>query len=144
MVVLALLPGPGRKPVSHRRASKAREARSQGKQSSDLRGQYLCRGGGSLERIDAWEPRPAFRFFRDRVFHGNGGSLFRGKLGGGRCASGSRIAAGVSLFELAQFMGTSVDQIDKTYGHLLPDALDRTRVALDTFVGNAHARAEAE
>ncbi len=34
------------------------------------------------------------------------------------------IAAGVSLFELARFMGTSVDQIDKTYGHLLP-RLDR-------------------
>jgi integrase len=44
------------------------------------------------------------------------------------------IAAGVSLFELARFMGTSVEQIDKTYGHLLPDALDRTRNALDAFV----------
>ena len=30
------------------------------------------------------------------------------------------IAAGVSLFELARFMGTSVEQIDHTYGHLLP------------------------
>jgi hypothetical protein len=39
----------------------------------------------------------------------------------------------VSLFELARFMGTSVEQIDKTYGHLLPDALDRTRQALDAF-----------
>lgn len=44
------------------------------------------------------------------------------------------IAAGVSLFELARFMGTSVDQIDRTYGHLLPDALERTRVALDLFL----------
>ena len=44
------------------------------------------------------------------------------------------IAAGVSLFELARFMGTSVEQIDRTYGHLLPDALDRTRQALDSFV----------
>jgi hypothetical protein len=37
--------------------------------------------------------------------------------------------------------GTSVDQIDKTYGHLLPDALDRTRTALDAFaaVGEADA-----
>jgi hypothetical protein len=43
------------------------------------------------------------------------------------------IAAGVSLFELARFMGPSVEQIDKTYGHLLPDALDRTRQALDSF-----------
>jgi hypothetical protein len=31
-------------------------------------------------------------------------------------------------------MGTSVDQIDRTYGHLLPDALERTRTALDTFL----------
>jgi integrase len=44
------------------------------------------------------------------------------------------IAAGVSLFELARFMGTSVEQIDRTYGHLLPDSIDRTRGALDAFV----------
>jgi integrase len=46
------------------------------------------------------------------------------------------IAAGVSLFELARFMGTSVEQIDKTYGHLLPDALDRTRATIDAFVNS--------
>jgi integrase len=46
------------------------------------------------------------------------------------------IAAGVSLFELARFMGTSVEQIDRTYGHLLPDALERTRMALDGFVAS--------
>jgi integrase len=44
------------------------------------------------------------------------------------------IAAGVSLFELARLMGTSPAMIDATYGHLLPDALDRARTALDTFV----------
>ena len=52
------------------------------------------------------------------------------------------IAAGVSLFELARFMGTSVEQIDKTYGHLLPDALQRTRDAFDTFVVTKTAREE--
>ena len=31
-------------------------------------------------------------------------------------------------------MGTSVDQIDKTYGHMLPDALDRARTALNGFL----------
>jgi len=31
-------------------------------------------------------------------------------------------------------MGTSVEQIDCTYGHLLPDSIDRTRTALDAFV----------
>jgi hypothetical protein len=34
------------------------------------------------------------------------------------------IAAGIGLFELARFMGTSVEQIDRTYGHLLPDSID--------------------
>ena len=50
------------------------------------------------------------------------------------------IAAGVSLFELARFMGTSAEQIDKTYGHLLPDALDRTRAALDAFTAAVPAQ----
>jgi integrase len=49
------------------------------------------------------------------------------------------IAAGVSLFELARFMGTSVEQIDRTYGHLLPDSIDRTRAALDRFVDQFEA-----
>jgi integrase len=51
------------------------------------------------------------------------------------------IAAGVSLFELARFMGTSVEQIDRTYGHLLPDALERTRTALDVFLADDRAEA---
>ena len=44
------------------------------------------------------------------------------------------IAAGVSMFELARFMGTSVAVIDRTYGHLPPDARDRAKLALDSFV----------
>ena len=40
------------------------------------------------------------------------------------------IAAGVCLFELSRLMGTSPAMLDKTYGHMLPDALDRARVAL--------------
>ena len=43
------------------------------------------------------------------------------------------IAAGVSLFYLARLMGTSVDQIDRTYGHLLPDSEDFLRGLLDSF-----------
>lgn len=30
-------------------------------------------------------------------------------------------------------MGTSVEQIDRTYGHLLPDSIDRARGALEAF-----------
>ena len=54
------------------------------------------------------------------------------------------IAAGVSLFELARFIGTSVEQIDKTYGHLLPDSIERARVALDSFVSGARPAEKVE
>jgi integrase len=43
------------------------------------------------------------------------------------------IAAGVSLFYLARIMGTSVAQIDATYGHLLPDSEDYLRALLDGY-----------
>jgi integrase len=54
------------------------------------------------------------------------------------------IAAGVPLFSLARRMGTSVEQIDRTYGHLLPDAVEYERGLLDAFDirGNAAAAAE--
>jgi hypothetical protein len=32
--------------------------------------------------------------------------------------------------------------LDRTYGHMLPDALDRARTALDTFIHNAAEAAE--
>ena len=51
------------------------------------------------------------------------------------------IAAGVSTFELARMMGTSLEMIERTYGHLLPDALERGRAALEAFDRRA-ARAE--
>ena len=34
-------------------------------------------------------------------------------------------------------MGTSPAMLDKTYGHMLPDALDRAPTALDIFINNA-------
>jgi integrase len=52
------------------------------------------------------------------------------------------IAAGIGLFELARMMGTSVEQIDRTYGHLLPDSIDRARAALETFGHLAGTEAE--
>ena len=39
--------------------------------------------------------------------------------------------AGVTLFELARLMGTSVKVIDETYGHLVRDSHDRVRRALE-------------
>jgi integrase len=52
------------------------------------------------------------------------------------------IAAGIGLFELARMMGTSVEQIDRTYGHLLPDSIDRARTALERFGHLAATAAE--
>jgi integrase len=43
------------------------------------------------------------------------------------------IAAGVSLFYLARLMGSSVEQIDRTYGHMLPDSEDYLRGLLNVF-----------
>jgi integrase len=54
------------------------------------------------------------------------------------------IAAGVSLFYLARLMGSSVEQIDKTYGHLLPDSEQYLRGLLDKYDTNAAEVAEGE
>jgi len=54
------------------------------------------------------------------------------------------IAAGVSLFYLARIMGTSVEQIDRTYGHLLPDSEEYLRGLLDDFDGAAKISAAAD
>jgi integrase len=43
------------------------------------------------------------------------------------------LAAGVSLFALARRMGTSVEMIDRTYGHLAPDAEEYERGLLDAY-----------
>lgn len=41
------------------------------------------------------------------------------------------LAAGVSIFQLARLMGTSVKIIDRTYGHLAHDSEDHLRHLLD-------------
>jgi integrase len=43
------------------------------------------------------------------------------------------IAGGLQLFYLARIMGTSVQQIDQTYGHLLPDSEEYLRGLLDNY-----------
>lgn len=43
------------------------------------------------------------------------------------------IAGGVQLFYLARIMGTSVQMIDQTYGHLLPDSEEYLRGLLDNY-----------
>jgi integrase len=39
--------------------------------------------------------------------------------------------AGVSIFELARLMGTSVKVVDATYGHLVRDSFERVRISLE-------------
>lgn len=54
------------------------------------------------------------------------------------------LAAGVSTFELARVMGTSVAMIDRTYGHLARDSEAAIRARLDTRADEAQsASAEA-
>jgi integrase len=52
------------------------------------------------------------------------------------------LAAGVSLFSLSRRMGTSLDMIDRTYGHLAPDA-EAVEIALLNAYDEAAAAREA-
>ncbi len=54
------------------------------------------------------------------------------------------IAAGVGLFDLSRLMGTSLSQIDKTYGHKLPDSIDRARTAIDAFLAASEVQEGAQ
>jgi integrase len=47
------------------------------------------------------------------------------------------LAAGVSIFELARLMGTSVKMIDRTYGHLARDSEEAIRARLDARGGRS-------
>jgi hypothetical protein len=50
----------------------------------------------------------------------------------------------VSTFALARRMGKSVEQIDKTYGHLFPDAAEHERGLLDSWDGRPDEKGEAD
>jgi integrase len=52
------------------------------------------------------------------------------------------IAAGVSLFYLSRLMGTSAEQLDTVYGHMLPDSEEYLRGLLDNFDATHEERAE--
>jgi len=54
------------------------------------------------------------------------------------------LAAGVSIFELARLMGTSVAMIDRTYGHLARDSEEAIRARLDArSTGSGEEKASA-
>jgi integrase len=52
------------------------------------------------------------------------------------------LAVGVSLFTLSRRIGTSVKMIDRTYGHLAPDAEEYERGLLDAFDTKSDERRE--
>lgn len=54
------------------------------------------------------------------------------------------IAAGVDIFTLSRRMGTSVEMIDRTYGHLLPSGEEHERFILDEWDGKHVARARGD
>ena len=53
------------------------------------------------------------------------------------------IRAGVQLFYLSRIMGTSVEMISQTYGHLVPDSEEYLRGLLDDFDTKSIADGEA-
>ena len=48
----------------------------------------------------------------------------------------------MNLFYLSRVMGTSLTMIDKTYGHLVPDADEYVRGLLDAYDGSAAVKEE--
>jgi integrase len=46
------------------------------------------------------------------------------------------LAAGAGTFELARVMGTSLEMIERTYGHLVSGADDAFRSRLDAFAAD--------
>jgi hypothetical protein len=61
-----------------------------------------------------------------------------------RPATSGLLTAGIPTFEIARMMGTSIEQIEQTYGHPLPDALERGRAALEAFDVRSEEAAEDE
>jgi integrase len=53
------------------------------------------------------------------------------------------IRAGVQLFYLSRIMGTSVEMISQTYGHLVPDSEEYLRGILDAFDAKSDERGES-
>jgi hypothetical protein len=47
------------------------------------------------------------------------------------------IGAGIGLFELARYMGTSVEMLDRAYGHLVAGAEQVARAKLDAAAGRS-------
>jgi hypothetical protein len=85
-------------------------------------------------RAERRQSIPHPRIPPERRLSGRQGSSIAPRTRSGTRFATFAIAAGIPTFEIARMMGSSIEQIDKTYGHLLPDSLDRARTALDSFL----------
>ena len=54
------------------------------------------------------------------------------------------LAAGMNTLALARRMGTSVQMIDNTYGHLISDSIERETKLLDDFDNLVWTRSDTE
>lgn len=54
------------------------------------------------------------------------------------------IAGGLSTFEIAATMGSSLEQLSETYAHLLPDSAEQARMAQDLYLSEAAKYARKE
>jgi integrase len=80
--------------------------------------------GGHI-RLDTWRTREWYPAL------GAAGVEQRGPYALRHTFATEALAAGVSTFELARVMGTSVAMIDRTYGHLARDSEDSIRIRLE-------------
>lgn len=88
--------------------------------------------GGQHLRAD-WFHREIWRPGMRAWLAGDGSQVSRRPYDLRHTYASFAIAAGMHVFELARYMGTSVEQIDKTYGHLLPDSDARARELLNRW-----------
>jgi integrase len=80
---------------------------------------------GQLQHLENWRPRfwkPALE--APGVNHGTVYTLRH-------TAATNMLAAGISLFDVSRFLGTSAIQVSKTYGHLTEGAEDAARTKLN-------------
>ncbi len=92
----------------------------------DTPGLFSTRTGTPID-LHRWRARHWTPALRARLEH-------RGPYAMRHTFASWTIAAGLPTFEIVATMGTSLDQLSKTYAHLLPDSADRARVALNAYL----------
>jgi len=57
-----------------------------------------------------------------------------------RTAASARLSGGADIVAVAAWLGDTVETVYKTYAHLMPDADDRGRKAIDQFFSGPEMR----